>query len=196
VSPSQRRGIVVFLVVLLLLFVAAGLMTDSQERTNTPLGQPRDGARGGLSIADSPTSLGLLLGLSGPIVAAVAILATNRREAIRLEHEQWRRMRDERREAYLAFMAVCDQLHGGDHSPEARAELRKIVEVVEVVSLSKEVQESVRLLDNHLIIRTESGETETVSTQDESAYRALLGTFKKAIQRDLGITSAAMQDPA
>ena len=193
---SQRRRIVLFLVVLLLLFVAVGLMTDSQERANIPLGQARDGARGGPSIADSPTSLALLLGLSGPIVAAVAILATNRREAIRLEHEQWRRMRDERREAYLAYMAVCDRLHGGDHSPEAKAELRKIVEVVELVSLSKEVQDSVRELTNHLLIRTKRGETETVSTQDEAAYRALLGKFKKAIQRDLGITPAAMQDPA
>jgi hypothetical protein len=137
-----------------------------------------------------------LLGLSGPVVAAVAIFATDRREAIRLEHERWRRMRDERREAYLAYMAVCDRLHGGDHSPEAKAELRKIVEVVELVSLSKEVQDSVRELTNHLLIRTGKGETETVSRQDESAYRALLGKFKKAIQRDLGITPAAMQDPA
>jgi hypothetical protein len=196
VNLSQRRRIVVFLVVLLLLFVAAGLVVGPQERANTPLGQARDGVRGGLSIANSPTSLALLLGLSGPIVAALAILATDRREAIRLEHERWRRMRDERREAYMAYMAVCDRIHGGDHSPEAKAELRTIVEVVELVSLSKEVQDSVRVLTNHLIIRTEKGETEAVSLQDESEYRALLGKFKKAIQRDLGITSAAMQDPA
>ncbi len=115
---------------------------------------------------------------------------------MRLEREQWTRMRDERREAYLAYMAVCDRIHGGDHSPEAKAELRKIVEVVELVSLSKEVQDSVQALTNHLIIRTEKGETETVSLRDESAYTALLGKFKKAIQRDLGITSAAMQHPA
>jgi len=126
-------------------------------------------------------------------VAVAAIVATNRREAIRLEHERWLRLRDERREAYLAYMAVCDRLHGGDHSPEARAELRKIVEVVELVSLSKEVQDSVRLLTNHLIIRIQRGETGAVSLQDESAYRALLGKFKKAIKRDLGITSAAIQ---
>jgi hypothetical protein len=194
VNLSQRRRIVVFVVVLL--FVAAGLMVASQERTNTPLGQARNGAQGGLSIANDPTSLALLVGLSGSIVAVAAIVATNRREAIRLEHEWWRRMRDERREAYLAYMAVCDRLHGGDHSPEAKAELRKIVEVVEVVSLSKEVQDSVQALTTHLIIRTGKGETETVSKQDESAYRALLGKFKKAIKRDLGITSAAMQDPA
>jgi hypothetical protein len=181
VNLSQRRRIVVVLVVLLLLVVAARLMEGPQERANAPL---------------SSTSLALLLGLSGPIVAAVAIFATDRREAIRLEHERWRRMRDERREAYLAYMAVCDRLHGGDHSPEAKAELRKIVEVVELVSLSKEVQDSVRELTNHLLIRTGKGETETVSRQDESAYRALLGKFKKAIQRDLGITPAAMQDPA
>jgi hypothetical protein len=196
VNLSQRRRIVVFLVVLLLLFVAASLVVGSQERTNTPLGKARNGVRGGPSIANSPTSLALLLGLSGPVVAAVAILATNRREAMRLEHERWSRMRDERREAYLAFMAVCDRLHGGDHSPEARAELRKILAVVELVSLSEEVQDSVRVLTNHLIIRTERGETETVSSRDEAAYRALLGKFKKAVQRDLGITPAAMQSPA
>jgi hypothetical protein len=59
VNLSQQRRIVVFLVVLLLLFVAAGLMVDSQEQTNTPLGQARNGVRGGSSIADSPTSLAL-----------------------------------------------------------------------------------------------------------------------------------------
>ena len=193
---SQQRRIVVFLVVLLLLFVAAGLMVGSQEQTNTPLGQARNGVRGGPSIADSPTSLALLLGLSGPVVAAVAIFATDRREAIRLEHERWRRMRDERREAYLAFMAVCDRLHGGDHSPKARAELRKIVAVVELVSLSEEVKDSFQALTNHLIIRVERGQTEAISLRDESVYRALLGKVRKAIQRDLGITPAAMQDPA
>jgi hypothetical protein len=57
VNLSQRHRIVVFLVVLLLLFVAAGLMADSPEQANTPLGQAGDGARGGLSIADSPTPL-------------------------------------------------------------------------------------------------------------------------------------------
>jgi hypothetical protein len=142
----------VFLVVLL--FVAAGLMVGSQERTNTPLGQARNGVRGGLSIANSPTtSLALLLGLSGPVVAAVAILATNRREAMRLEHERWSRMRGERRETYIAFMAVCDRFHGGDHSPEARAEFRKTLAVVELGSLSEEVWDSVRVLTNHLLIR-------------------------------------------
>jgi hypothetical protein len=85
VNLSQRRRIVVVLVVLLLLVVAARLMEGPQERANAPL---------------SSTSLALLLGLSGPVVAAVAIFATDRREAIRLEHERWRRMRDERREAY------------------------------------------------------------------------------------------------
>jgi hypothetical protein len=196
VNLSQRRRIVVFLVVLLLLFVAAGLVVGPQERANTPLGQARDGVRDGLSIANIPTSLALLVGLSGSIVAAVAIFATDRREAMRLEYERWKTMRDERREAYLAYMAVCDRIHGGAHSPEAKAELRRVVAVVELVSLSKEVQDSVQVLTNHLIIRTGKGETETVSNQDESAYRALLGRFKKAIQRDLGITPAAMQDPA
>ena len=190
---SQRRRIVVFLVVLLLLFVAAGLVVGPQERANTPLGGARDGVRGGLSTANSPTSLALLLGLSGPVVAVVAIWATDRREAKRLEYERWERMRDERREAYLAFMDVCDRLHSGDHSQEARVELRKIVEVVKLVALSKEVQDSVRVLNNHLIIRTERGETERVSLRDESEYRALLGQFRKAIQRDLGITPAAIQ---
>jgi hypothetical protein len=196
VNLSQRRRILVFLVVLLLLFVAAGLVVGSQERTNTPQGQARNGVRAGLSIANSPTSLALLLGLSGPVVAAVAILATNRREAMRLEHERWSRMRDERREAYIAFMAVCDRLHGGNHSPEARAELRKILAVVELVSLSEEVKDSVRVLTNHLLIRVKRGETEAVSLRDETAYTVLLGKFRQAVQRDLGITPAAMQDPA
>ncbi len=189
---SQRHRRVVFLVGLLLLFVAAGLMAESQDRSNTPLGQARDG----LSITNSPSPLLLLLGLSGPAVAAIAILASDRREAVRLEHERWLRMRDERREAYMAYMAVCDRIHGGDHSPEAKAELRKIVAVVELVSLSKEVQDSVRLLTNHLIIRTGKGETETVSLRDESEYRALLERFRRAVRQDLGITAAAMQEPA
>lgn len=194
VNLSQRRLIVVFLVVLL--FVAAGLMVGSRERTNTPLGQPRDGVRGGPSTANSPTSLALLLGLSGPVVAAVAIVATNRREAMRLEHERWSRMRDKRREAYIAFMAVCDRLHGGDQSPEARAELRKTLAVVELVSLSEEVKDSVRVLTNHLIIRDLRVDNEAISMRDEAAYRVQLKKFTKAIQRDLGITPAAMQNPA
>ena len=147
--------------------------------------------------------LGALLAIGGVIVT---IIFTNRRERDRQKHERLMkdaeleaakvvRLRDERREAYLAFMDVCDQLHGGDHSPEAKADLRKIVEVVELVSLSKEVQDSVRVLTNHLILRTERGETEAVSLRDESAYTALLGNFRKAIQRDLGITPAAMQEP-
>jgi hypothetical protein len=106
VNLSQRRRIVVFLVVLLLLFVAAGLVVGPQERANTPPAQARDGVRSGLSIANSPTSLALLVRLSGSIVAAVAIYATDRRETIRLEHERWRRMRDERREAYLYRSAL------------------------------------------------------------------------------------------
>jgi hypothetical protein len=180
VNLSQRQRIVVYVIVLLLLFVAAGLMADSQGRTN----------------AGSPTPLILLLGLSGPAVAAIAIFAADRREAVRLEHERWLKMRDERREAYTAYMAVCDRIHAGDHSPEAKAELRKIVALVELVSTSEEVQNSVRRLTNHLIIRTDKGGTERVSLQDESEYKALLGKFRKAIQEDLGITPAAMQDPA
>jgi hypothetical protein len=182
VNLSQRHRIALFLVVLLLLFVAAGLMADSQERTNTQLG--------------SLTPLVLLLGLSGPAVAAIAIFAADRREAVRLEHERWLRMRDERREAYIAYMAVCDRIHGGDHSPEAKAELRKIVALVELVATSEEVQDSVQALTNHLIIRTGRGETETVSTQDESVYRALLERFRRAIRQDLDIPPTAMHDPA
>jgi hypothetical protein len=163
--------------------------------------------------ADPTTWLDVITALSpilGALLAVGGVLLTlrsnNRRERDRQEHERLlkdaeleaargARLRDERREAYLAYMAVCDRIHGGDHSPEAKAELRKIVEVVELVSLSKEVQDSRQALTNHLIIRTEKGETETVSLRDESEYGALLGKFKKAIQRDLGITSAAMQDP-
>jgi hypothetical protein len=176
VNLSQRlMGGVVLAV---LLFVVAGLVVSATQRASTQLDQ----------------TVAVLPGLAAAGVAALAIVATDRRERERLEHERWSRMRDERREAYMAYMAVCDRIHGGDHSPEAKAELRKIVEVVELVSLSKEVQDSVRVLTNHLILRTESGETETVSSQDESEYRALLGKFKKAIQRDLGITPTVMQD--
>jgi hypothetical protein len=137
----------------------------------------------------------VVLTLIPSVVAVAAIVAADLMDRRRLKHEREMRLRDERREAYLAFMAVCDRLHGGDHSPEAKAELRKIVAVVELVSLSEEVQDSVRVLNNHLIIRTEKGETEEVSPRDESAYRALLGKFRKAVQRDLGITPAALQDP-
>ena len=144
---------------------------------------------------DVPLWFTVVLTLIPSVVAVAAIAAADLMDSRRLKHEREMRLRDERREAYLAYMAVCDRIHGGDHSPEAKAELRKIVEVVELVSLSKEVQDSRQALTNHLIIRTNKGETETVSLQDESEYRALLGKFKKAIQRDLGITPTAMQDP-
>jgi hypothetical protein len=138
----------------------------------------------------------VVLTLIPSVVAVAAIVAADLMDRRRLKHEREMRLRDERREAYMAYMAVCDRIHGGDHSPEAKAELRKVVAVIELVSLSKEVQDSVRILTNHLILRTESGETEAVSLQDESAYTALFGNFRKAVQRDLGITPAAMQDPA
>ena len=149
--------------------------------------------------------------LLGALIAVGGVIATiivhKRQEKDRQEHERMlknaeleaareMRLRDERREAYIAYMAVCDRLHGGDHSPEARAELRKTVALVELVATSEEVQDSVRVLTNHLIIRIERGETETVSTQDEAAYRALLEGFRRAIRQDLGITRTAMQDPA
>jgi hypothetical protein len=145
---------------------------------------------------DVPLWFAVVLTLIPSVVAVAAIVAADLMDRRRLKHEREMRLRDERREAYMEYMAVCDRLHGGDHSPQARAELRKIVAVVELVSLSEEVQDSVRLLTNHLIIRTERGETEAVSLQDESEYRALLGKFRKAIQRDLGITPAAMQESA
>ena len=145
---------------------------------------------------DVPLWFTVVLTLIPSVVAVAAIGAADLMDRRRLKHERETRLWDERLEAYMAYMAVCDRIHGGDHSPEAKAELRKVVAVVELVSLSKEVQDSVRVLTNHLILRTESGETEAVSLRDESAYTALLGKFKKAIQRDLGITPAAMQDPA
>jgi hypothetical protein len=206
----SKRSVVVF--VAALLFVVAGLVVSATQREST------QGERLRSPTSSVPASVAVLPGLAAAGVAAVAINAANRRERERLHEEARReiarqnherdlkqaeledrrqsRLRDERLEAYLAYMAVCDRVHGGDHSQEARAELRKIVEVVELVSLSKEVQDSVRVLTNHLIIRTAKGETETVSLRDESAYRALLGRFKKAIQRDLGITPATTQDPA
>jgi hypothetical protein len=154
-----------------------------------------------------PTEIVILLGLASPFVALVALVVGWLRERSRQGHErklqkaelesrQQSQLRQERLEAYTAYMAVCDRLHGGDHSQEARAELRKTVALVELVSTSEEVKDSFQALTNHLIIRTEKGETEAVSTQDEAAYRARHGRFTKAIQQDLGITPAAMQDPA
>ncbi len=145
---------------------------------------------------DVPLWFTVVLTLIPSVVAVAAIVAGDLMDRRRLKHEREMRLRDERREAYMAYMAVCDRIHGGDHSPEAKAELRKIVAVVELVSLSKEVQDSVRVLTNHLILRTESGETEAVSLRDESEYKALLGKFRKAIQQDLGITPTVMQDTA
>ena len=96
----------------------------------------------------------------------------------------------------LAGDLVSDALvASSQRRPHKRAELRKIREVVELVSISKEVPDSVTALTGHLILRTEKGETETVTLQDETAYRVLLEKFKQAIRRDLGIASAAMQEP-
>jgi hypothetical protein len=179
VNMPQRPVVVIVLSVLL--FVFAGLVVSATQGMSTQLDQNPKGARNGSSTSGVPASVAVLPG------------ELKREE---LEDQRQTRLRDERREAYMAYMAVCDRIHGGDHSPEAKAELRKIVAAVELVSLSKEVQDSVRVLTNHLILRTESGETEAVSLRDESEYRARRGKFSKAIQRDLGITPAATQDSA
>jgi hypothetical protein len=157
--------------------------------------------------------LGALIAVSGVIGT---IIFSNIRERTRQEHERQlakdrqkherllkdaelddarkARHRDERREAYIAYMSVCDRLHGGDHSQEARVQLRRTVALVELASTSEAVKDSVRELTNHLLIRVERGETEAVSTRDEAAYRVLLGRFTKAMQEDLGITPTAIQD--
>jgi hypothetical protein len=137
---SQRRVVAILVV---LLFVVAGLVVGATQN------RPPTGKRDGPPTGAIPVPVVLLLGLAGPAVAVVAIHDTNQREAARLEHERETNLRDERWEAYLAYMAVCDRLHGGDHSPEARAELRKIVEVVELVSLSREVPLHLVVLDGY-----------------------------------------------
>jgi hypothetical protein len=92
---------------------------------------------------DVPLWFTVVLTLIPSVVAVAAIVAADLMDRRRLKHEREMRLRDERREAYMAYMAVCDRIHGGNHSPEAKAELRKIVEVVGLVPLSKEVQDSV-----------------------------------------------------
>jgi hypothetical protein len=103
----RRRRIVVVVFLTALLFVAAGLIVASKERTNTQLGQARNGERGGLSVANTPTSWPFLLALAGPAVAAVAILSTNRREADRLKHERQMKLREERQRAYSVFFSLA-----------------------------------------------------------------------------------------
>jgi hypothetical protein len=182
VNLSQRRRIVVFLVVLLLLFVAAGFVVGLQERANTPLGQVRDGVRGGLSIANSPTSLALLLGLSGPVVAALAIFATDRRERARQDHERklkqmeledqrQSRLRDERRQAYFEFLARW-------HSYEdARTRTPRTQEEFNALSL---------IAPNEVRAAADAIRQEEVPGRRQEAAGAP-GRFLKVAREDLGI---------
>jgi hypothetical protein len=215
VNLPRLRVVLSFAVVL---FVAAVLLVSTMRGTSTRPIQAHEGIQAGASTGGIPASVAVIPGLATAFVAALAIFANNQQERNRqeqerqlardrqeherglkqmeLENQRQKRLRDERLEAYIAFMAVCDRLHGGDHSQEARAELRKIVKVVELVSLSKEVQDSLQALTNHLIIRTGKGDTEKVSLQDESAYGVLHRKFTKAIQQDIGIIPTSIDPDA
>jgi len=112
--PQQRR-IVMFLLAVLL-FVIAGLTVGSMERTSTQIDQARNGKRGGLSVATTPASwTTILLALASPAIAALAIFATNQREAVRLEHERQIKLREERTKAYSAFFALARGARAASH---------------------------------------------------------------------------------
>jgi hypothetical protein len=82
-------------------------------------------------MSSDPTTLLDVLGVVSPVIAAGiavggvigTIIFTNIRERDRQTHElkklereieerRWSTLRGERREAYMAYLAVCDRLHG------------------------------------------------------------------------------------
>ena len=80
VNLSQRHMVVVVLAVLL--FVVAGLVVSATQRART------QGERGRPSTGGVPASVAVLPGLAAAGVAAVAIVANNRQERTRQDHER------------------------------------------------------------------------------------------------------------
>jgi hypothetical protein len=117
----------VFLFFAVLLFVVAGLLVSAMQRASTQPDQNQEGGRSRPSTGSVPASVAVLPGLAAAGVAAVAIIATDRRERARLNEEARReiarqdherelkqmeledqrqsRLRDERRQAYFEFLA-------------------------------------------------------------------------------------------
>lgn len=83
-----RRRVVVFFA--LCVFVAVGLLVSTPQGDGTQLGQVNEGRQDGVSTGSVPASVAVLPGLAAAGVAALAIVATDRRERARL-HEEARR---------------------------------------------------------------------------------------------------------
>jgi hypothetical protein len=158
-------------------------------------------------VTTLPTWLLVMLGLAGPVVALVvalaAIVAEAVRERDRQRHELAVKHRDERREAYTAFMAACDLLHGGgdqfyegDRSPEAKAGFRKTFALVRLASSSTAVRDSAHELGNFLLVREPQMEAEGSNPRGvDATYGALLDKFLTAAHRDLDIPPAEPGSP-
>lgn len=135
-----------------------------------------------------------LIGLLGVVLGAAissgfTYLVQKASDKRRFRHEHESRLREERREAYTAFMVACDRLHGGHRSVEALAEFRRTTAVVWLVSSSTTVRDSVHKLGNFLLQR-DSQEEEANSREIDAAYGALLREFLAVAQRDLAIVPA------
>jgi hypothetical protein len=100
VNLSQRRVVAVLVV---LLFVVAALIV-SATRT-----QPQAGERGRPSTGSVPASVAVLPGLAAAGVAAVAIVANNRQERTRQDHERQLARDRQAHERELKLEELADQ---------------------------------------------------------------------------------------
>ncbi len=141
-----------------------------------------------------------LIGLAGVVLGAVVsqgitylVQKASDKRRFRHEYETW--LRKERREAYTAFMAACDRLHGGGDQPyegdgslEARTEFRRRFALVRLASSSATVRDLAYELGKFVLVREPQMEEGGGSPREiDRAYGALLDKFLTAAQRDLGI---------
>ena len=135
--------------------------------------------------------IGLLGGVLGASITGVLTYFLQRAaDEGRFKHENDVRLREERREAYGAYVAACDRLHEGDDSKEARAQFRKAFAIVWLVSPSTTIRDSAHELSNFVLVRQprlELREGEANRRKIDADYGSRMRVFLEVAQRDLGI---------
>jgi hypothetical protein len=139
------------------------------------------------------TLLGAVVGAAITAVATYRAQKDSDRRSFRHEHEAT--LRNERREAYITFMAACDRLHDGDLPDEARAEFRKTFAGVYLVSSSMSLRESALKLGNFLLVHEPQVDADTTSRRSvDASYGSTLQEFMDIAQRDIGIVPVDAAD--
>jgi hypothetical protein len=154
VNTSQRPVVVIVLTVVL--FVVAGLVVSATQGTST------QGKRGRPSTGGVPASVAVLPGLAAAGVAAVAIVANNRRERERLHEEAHREIALQDHERELKRVEL-----------EGQRQSRLRDERIRVYSEFRARWEANERAQNTLYIGPDRTEVEDARWQFQSSFNAL-----------------------